>query len=102
MAALCGGPFFLADDLAAISDDERAVVEDPEILDLAWGDGFRPIDLFDHRDAPAIEHFFDQPTNLASVWISERGSRRVEARFNWTDKTAEGLRPHSVRLTAPS
>lgn len=100
MAALCGGPFFLADDLAAISDNERAVLEDPEILDLAWGNGFRPIDLFEHRDAPAIEHFFDQPTNLASVWISERGSRRVEARFNWTDETAAGLRPHSVRLTA--
>ena len=53
-----------------------------------------------HRDAPATEHFFDQPTNLASVWISERGTRRVEARFNWTDETTEGLRPHSVRLTA--
>jgi alpha-galactosidase len=99
MAALCGGPFLLADDLAALTPDERAAVEDPAIVDLAWGDGFRPLDLFEHPDAPAAEHFFEQPTDLASAWTAERDDHRVVARFNWTDDVADGLPPHSVRLT---
>jgi alpha-galactosidase len=99
MAALCGGPFLLADDLAALTPDERATVEDPAILDVAWGDGFRPLDLFEHPDAPAAEHFFEQPTDLPSAWVAERDDHRVVARFNWTDDPADGLPPHSVRLT---
>jgi alpha-galactosidase len=102
MAALCGGPFFLADDLAALADGERAVLEDPRIANIVWGDGFRPVDLFDHIDTPATEHFFDQPAEVASVWIAERGDRRIEAHFNWTDDPVDGIRPHSVRLIDPS
>jgi Melibiase len=102
MAALCGGPFFLADDLAALTDEERAVLEHPRILDLAWSDGFRPVDLFDHIDSPATEHFFDQPAGVAPVWVAEHGDRRIEAHFNWTDDPVDGMPPHSVRLTYPA
>jgi alpha-galactosidase len=102
MAALCGGPFFLADDLVTLTDDERAVLEDPRILDLTWGDGFRPVDLFDHADAPTTEQFFDQPAACASVWVAERSGHRVAARFNWTDDPVDGLPPHSARLTDSS
>jgi Melibiase len=99
MAALCGGPFLLADDLAALTDDERAVLEDPQILDVAWGNGFRPVDLYAHRDAPLAEHFFAQPADLASHWVAERNGRAVEARFNWRDEVAHDLPPHAVQLT---
>ena len=88
LAALCGGPFLLADELAALRDEERAVVEHADLLDLAWGDGFRPTDLFEHIDAPALEHFFDQPGDLASVWITNRGDRRLAALFNWASELA--------------
>lgn len=102
MAALCGGPFLFADDLAALTDDERAVLEDPAIVDLAWGDGFRPTDLFDHWDTPTSEHFFDQPTAVPSVWVAERGDHRIEARFNWTDEPVGSVPAHAVRLTRRS
>jgi alpha-galactosidase len=98
MAALCGGPYFLADDLATLTDDERAVLEDPQILDLAWGDGFRPVDLFDHCDAPEAEHFFDQPAELSSLWVAERDGHRYEARFNWSDEGSGDIPPHAVQL----
>lgn len=107
LAALCGGPFLLADDLAALVPEERGVLEADEALDLAWGDGFRPLDLFEHVDAPSVEHAFAQPRDLASVWVAERAGRHVVALFNWTDepdlRTApEGsqveIPPHGVRL----
>lgn len=88
VAALCGGPFLLADELTALRDEERAVLEHAGLLDLACGDGFRPIDLFERIDAPELEHFFDQPHDLASVWIANRGGRRVAALFNWTAELA--------------
>jgi alpha-galactosidase len=92
LAALCGGPFLLADELTALSADERAVLEHPGLLDLARGGGFRPADLFEHPDHPEVEQFFAQ-ADLASVWLAQRGSRRVAALFNWTDEPAKRVVP---------
>ncbi len=97
LAAFCGGPFLLADDLAALTDAERTVLEHPGLLDLAWGDGFRPLDLFDHPDDPEVEHAFAQPRDLASLWVADRGSRRVAALFNWTDEPASRAVPTELR-----
>jgi len=88
LAALCGGPFLWADKLAALSAGERAVLEHPGLLDLIGGDGFRPVDLFDVVDEPAVEQFFAQPTALASMWRAERNERAVVALFNWSDERA--------------
>jgi alpha-galactosidase len=87
VAALCGGPFLLADELASLSPDERAVLEHPVLLDLAWGDGFRPLDLFARVDEPEVEQFFAQG-EPASVWVAERDGRRVAAVFNWSEEPA--------------
>lgn len=87
LAALCGGPFLLADDLAALADDERAVLEHPGLLDLVAGRGFRPVDLFERADDPGVEEFFAQG-DPASLWLAERGDRRVAALFNWSDAPA--------------
>jgi hypothetical protein len=99
LAALCGGPFFLADDLASLSARERAVIEHPGLLDLAWGDGFRPVDLFDHPDDPGIEHFFT-PGRTATLWMAERAGRRVAALFNWGDVSASRTVPAGFGGTA--
>ena len=87
LAALCGGPFLLADELALLSAEERAVLEHPGLLDLVWGDGFRPVDLFARVDEPEVEQFFAQG-EPASVWLAERSGRRIAALFNWTDEPA--------------
>jgi alpha-galactosidase len=87
LAALCGGPFLLADDLGALDDTARGVLEHRGLLALALGhgDGFRPVDLFACVDAPRVGHVFEQPTALASTWTAVRDGRRVVARFNWTE-----------------
>ena len=46
VAALCGGPCFLADDLAQLSEDEIAILADANFLKRCWGDGLRPSDIF--------------------------------------------------------
>ncbi|HEX6313079.1 MAG TPA: glycoside hydrolase family 36 protein, partial [Acidimicrobiia bacterium] len=84
VAALCGGPFLLADELAALPQPARAVLEQPGLLDLVGGDGFRPVDLFARVDRPETEHFFTQG-EPPSVWRAERGGRPVAALFNWAD-----------------
>jgi len=99
MAALCGGPYFLADDLASLGDAERAVLEAREILDLVTGDGFRPADLFAHPQRPAIEHAFAPAGTFASEWVAERNGGTVRATFNWSDHATDGIAPHSVRIT---
>lgn len=102
MAALCGGPFLLSDDLAALLPEERAVLEDPTVLDLAWGPGFRPVDLFERVDATAVEQYFAQPTDVASVWVAERDGAPVVALFNWTDEPATLTAPDGTTLELPA
>jgi alpha-galactosidase len=101
VAALTGGPFLLADELATLLPDERAVLEDPSVLDLAWDEGgFRPLDLFEHVD-DGREHAYDQPADLPSVWTAHRGERDVVALFNWTDVEAERTAPDGTTLVIP-
>ena len=74
IAALAGGPFLLADDLAALPPAKRAVLEDPRLLDWVGGDGFRPLDLFERADEPpgGVEHFFAAPSAIPRRWTSVR------------------------------
>jgi alpha-galactosidase len=98
MAACCGGPFFLADDLAALTTDERAVLEDPEVLDLlpeASGAGFRPLDLFARPEAPPVEHAFAPATSIAQEWVTRRHGDLFTARFAWDVPAGE----RRVRVT---
>ena len=90
LAAMCGGPYLMADDLAALSPAKRAVLEDARLLDLAWGHGFRPADLTDEPDDLALDdaHFYSQPGHVPSVWVAERDRHSVVALFNWTDEPA--------------
>ena len=92
LALVTGGPFLLADDLTSMTPDERAVVEHPALLALvdARGAGsdtsFRPLDLFDHADAPrVVEHAYSIGDGIPAHWVARRADRRVRAYFNWTD-----------------
>jgi hypothetical protein len=85
VAALTGGPYLLADELQSLLPEERAVLEDAAVLDLAWDErGFRPVDLFDHIDTGPV-HAYAQPDDIASTWVAERDAGTVTATFNWTD-----------------
>lgn len=90
LAALCGGPFLLADALGGLPETKRAVLEAPWLADLAWGEGFRPVDLFGRvdRTPPEHTHYLAPPTDLASVWEATRDGRRYAALFNWGDRPA--------------
>jgi alpha-galactosidase len=102
VAALVGGPFLLADQLSSLLAEERAVLEAPEILDLAWDErGFRPLDLFDHADDGA-QHAYDIPQDLPSVWAAERAGGRVVALFNWTDEAASRRTPEGATIEVPA
>ena len=89
MAVVCGGPFLLADDLEPLATDVRAVLEHLALLELLGltGDArFRPVDVFDHADAPTTrEHAFAPGSTAPSTWIAEREGRRLAALFNWGD-----------------
>ncbi|HVM39186.1 MAG TPA: glycoside hydrolase family 36 protein, partial [Acidimicrobiia bacterium] len=87
MAAMAGGPYFMADDLAALPREKRDVLADPVVTDLAWGGGFRPVDLFARPDrAPADDlDYFTMPTDLARVW--ERPG--VRATFDWAQRRVQ-------------
>jgi len=98
LAALCGGPFFLADDLAALTDAERAVLEDPAVLDLIGGGGFTPDDLFATPEAPDPEHAFATARGVPSIWTGRREDTLVRATFNWGDDTVDGIPPHGTRV----
>ncbi|MGZ6974423.1 MAG: glycoside hydrolase family 36 protein [Acidimicrobiia bacterium] len=102
VAALTGGPFLLADELISLLPDERAVLEDPAVLDLAWDErGFRPVDLFDYVD-DGRQFAYAQPLDLASVWVAERDTTTVVALFNWTDAAAERTAPDGSTTTIPA
>ncbi|MCZ7525143.1 MAG: alpha-galactosidase [Acidimicrobiia bacterium] len=94
LAALAGGAYLLADELASLREEELAVLE--ELADLAWGEGFLPLDLLSHADRSEPAHAFSQPGDLASVWSAERGGRRVVALFNWTDEAASRPVPEEM------
>ena len=98
LAALSGGPFFLADDLHALAATERAVLEDPEILDLLGGDGFVPTDLFAAPERPDPEHAFALATGVPTRWVARRGDGDVTATFNWSDRPTGGIPAHGVRV----
>ncbi len=83
VAALCGGPCFLADDLAQLSEDEIAILSDANFLKRCWGDGLRPSDIFSHPDNPEVEHAFDIPSDLPHIWSAERNGEDVSLRFDW-------------------
>lgn len=83
VTATCGGPLFLADDLAALGPAKRAVLEDPIMLGLAWSPGFRPLDLFDALDEAPDPHFYAQPSRLASHWQTNDGDGW---RFKWSHR----------------
>ena len=103
MAALVGGPFLLADDLCALTQTERAVIENDRFLDLLvrsspsemkTGAPYRPIDIFARADKPEVsEHVYSQGDGLAETWTTTRDNRLVVAWFNWGD---------SLRLVKPA
>jgi Melibiase len=102
VAALVGGPFLLADQLSTLLPEEWAVLEDPELLDLAWDEGgFRPLDLFEHPDHER-QHAYAQPADLPSVWVAEREVGRVVALFNWTDEPASRTTPGGTTVAIPA
>jgi alpha-galactosidase len=102
VAALAGGPFLLADELATLLPEERAVLEDPDVLDLAWDEhGFRPLDLFGHVDA-APQHAYAQPDDLPSVWVATRRIGSVIALFNWSDADASRQAPDGTTVAVPA
>jgi alpha-galactosidase len=101
VAALVGGPFLLADQLATLLPEEWAVLEDPEVLDLVWDErGFRPLDLFEQADT-GRQHAYAQPDDLPSVWVAERGPGPVVALFNWTDGAASRTAPDGTTIEIP-
>lgn len=102
VAAMTGGPFLLADQLATLLPAERAVLQDAEVLDVAWDErGFRPLDLFDAAD-DSRPFAYAQPPALPSVWVAERGSGTVTALFNWTDDAADRRAPDGATVRIPA
>ena len=84
MAALSAGPFLLADDLRALTAEERAVLEHPGLLDLVGVGPFRPVDLLTQSDADDVpEHAFTQGAGVPSIWVADNGAHRATAWFNW-------------------
>lgn len=104
LALVTGGPYLLADDLAAAAPAERAVLEHAGLLalvDAATPDAptrFRPVDLFEHADAPEVlEHAYSLGDGIPAHWVAERGAERVHAFFNWSDReTATAVPPELV------
>lgn len=84
LAAACGGPFFLADDLGALSPAKRRVLEDRRWLDMAWHAGARPVDLWGAVDEAERPDFYTQPTVLPAEWRVDGGV----VTFDWEARHA--------------
>ncbi|MGZ8764557.1 MAG: glycoside hydrolase family 36 protein [Acidimicrobiia bacterium] len=98
LAALLGGPYFLADDLGTLAVAEREVLEDPETLALLGGDDLRPVDLFAAPERPEIVHAFATATGIPSHWVARRAGKQLTATFNWRDEPVDGIPARGVRL----
>ena len=84
----------LADELVALLPEERAVLEDPAVLDLAWDErGFRPLDLFDHADTGTAVRL--RPARRPRVGLGRRARRRHRRRPLQLDRRAR--HPHRPR-----
>lgn len=83
IAAMCGGPCFLADDLEQLSKEEIAILADAEFLRRCWGDGLRPLDIFLHPDNPETEEAFDIPSDLPRLWSAHRKGEDLSLRLDW-------------------
>ena len=88
--------------------EERAVLEDPAVLDLAWDErGFRPLDLFDHADDRSSPRL--RPARRSRVGLG-RGPRRAAPSSRCStgpthaadrtapDGTTIAIPPHGARL----
>ena len=103
VAALVGGPFLLADQLSTLLPEERAVLEDPEVLDLAWDERGLPADRpVRPRATTAASTPTRSPADLPSVWVAERAGGTVVALFNWTDVAAERTAPDGTTIAIPA
>jgi alpha-galactosidase len=87
LAALCGGPCFVADDLPALAATDRAVLEDAEFQSRCWGGSLRVEDLFEHPDDCGIEEAFSRPTDLGRTWRTTRGGRDLAVTFDWDGRS---------------
>lgn len=87
LAALCGGPCFVADDLPALTGSDRRTLEDPAFAAACWGDPLRVVDLFEHPDDCELEAAFSRPTDLGRVWRTTRDGREVVVTFDWDART---------------
>jgi hypothetical protein len=97
LALVCGGPFLLADDLAGLTPDERAVLEEPGVLDLLGPGTFRPVDIFDVADDETIvQHAFSMGSGIPTTWVATRGAKTIRALFNWDDVDTEHPVPHDL------
>lgn len=83
LAALCGGPCFLADDLDALTPADRVVLADPRFASWGWGEAVRVVDLFEHPDDCGVEEAFSRPTDLAREWRTRRDGRDLTVTFDW-------------------
>lgn len=97
LAAFCGGLFLLADDLAALPDAKRAVLEHDGLLELAWGDGLRALDLLETVDEEGTGYW--EGAAAPSVWLAHRDGRAALALFNWTDAAVRREVPAGISPT---
>jgi alpha-galactosidase len=86
MAACSGGPYLLADELGALGDEARAVLEHPGLLALLGAHRLRPLDVMDRIDPDDVpEHAYAQGPGIARLWSIEHERGRALAIFNWGD-----------------
>ncbi|MFM7060943.1 MAG: glycoside hydrolase family 36 protein [Actinomycetes bacterium] len=83
LAALCGGPCFVADDLPALTGTDRTALAEPGFASNCWGGHLRVLDLFEHPDDCAVEEAFSRPTDLAREWRTRRDGRDMTVTFDW-------------------
>lgn len=85
LGALCGGPYFLADNLAHLDAGRWDLAGHPVLTHLAEGPGFRPVDLFARPDPTGDDRFLSHGDAEARVWVQHRFDGTAVALFNWDD-----------------